>query len=320
MAGMERFTQRARRVLSLAHQEAERTRRFDYDRPIEGMRALDRSVDAVDRNRIRACDKQCVAIGACVERGLQLVDRAGLDQCLQRSPQPEMVALHADQFTALRKFLHQAADLQARDERRAPRLDHGTHCERRILEHRFGKLQRFAQVLARFGEAPFPHYTFVLMLGDNIYGGEEPRDYYTKFGETIRTLMQELMLTPNPLGPALVTADEIEEMEALTHEIELLMSEPEGWLVYNTHGLDDEGWGPVRADYLERLLDRLMAAIGLHGRAFVPLLSGFACAVPAIMATRLARATVRRVPSSPVARMVFRWPGPQASRKARTSS
>lgn len=34
------------------------------------------------------------------------------------------------------------------------------------------------------------------------------------------------------------------------------------------------------------LMDRIMKAIGLHGRAFVPMLSGYACAVPAIMATR----------------------------------
>jgi ferrous iron transport protein B len=34
------------------------------------------------------------------------------------------------------------------------------------------------------------------------------------------------------------------------------------------------------------LMDRVMKALGLHGRAFVPMLSGFACAVPAIMATR----------------------------------
>ena len=38
-----------------------------------------------------------------------------------------------------------------------------------------------------------------------------------------------------------------------------------------------------RAAYL---MDRIMRACGLHGRAFVPMLSGFACAVPAIMATR----------------------------------
>ncbi|MBL8858738.1 MAG: ferrous iron transport protein B [Planctomycetes bacterium] len=34
------------------------------------------------------------------------------------------------------------------------------------------------------------------------------------------------------------------------------------------------------------LMDRVMRALGLHGRAFVPMLSGYACAVPAIMATR----------------------------------
>jgi len=34
------------------------------------------------------------------------------------------------------------------------------------------------------------------------------------------------------------------------------------------------------------LMDRVMRALGLHGRAFVPMLSGFACAVPAILATR----------------------------------
>ncbi len=46
----------------------------------------------------------------------------------------------------------------------------------------------------------------------------------------------------------------------LNHEIELLMSEPDGWLVYNTHGLEEEGWGPIRASYLEQLLERLVAS------------------------------------------------------------
>ena len=39
----------------------------------------------------------------------------------------------------------------------------------------------------------------------------------------------------------------------------------------------------VRAAFL---MDRLMAHVGLSGRAFIPLLSSFACAVPGIMATR----------------------------------
>ncbi len=41
--------------------------------------------------------------------------------------------------------------------------------------------------------------------------------------------------------------------------------------------------------YLARVafvIDRVMKGIGLHGKAFVPLLSGFACAIPAVMATR----------------------------------
>lgn len=46
--------------------------------------------------------------------------------------------------------------------------------------------------------------------------------------------------------------------------------------------LEDSGY-MARVAYL---MDRVMRSLGLHGRAFVPMLSGFACAVPAIMATR----------------------------------
>ncbi|MCC6527674.1 MAG: ferrous iron transporter B, partial [Polyangiaceae bacterium] len=46
--------------------------------------------------------------------------------------------------------------------------------------------------------------------------------------------------------------------------------------------LEDSGY-MARAAYL---MDRVMRALGLHGRAFVPMLSGCACAVPAILATR----------------------------------
>ena len=46
--------------------------------------------------------------------------------------------------------------------------------------------------------------------------------------------------------------------------------------------LEDTGY-MARAAFL---LDRLMSRVGLHGKAFVPLLSSFACAIPGIMATR----------------------------------
>ncbi len=46
--------------------------------------------------------------------------------------------------------------------------------------------------------------------------------------------------------------------------------------------LEDSGYLP-RAAFL---LDRLMGSVGLSGRAFIPLLSSFACAIPGIMAAR----------------------------------
>ncbi len=46
--------------------------------------------------------------------------------------------------------------------------------------------------------------------------------------------------------------------------------------------LEDFGY-MARAAFL---MDRLMGGVGLNGRAFIPLLSSFACAIPGIMATR----------------------------------
>ncbi|MCC7440712.1 MAG: ferrous iron transport protein B [Bdellovibrionales bacterium] len=46
--------------------------------------------------------------------------------------------------------------------------------------------------------------------------------------------------------------------------------------------MEDSGY-MARAAFL---MDRIMGRVGLHGRAFIPLLSSFACAIPGIMATR----------------------------------
>ena len=47
--------------------------------------------------------------------------------------------------------------------------------------------------------------------------------------------------------------------------------------------LEDFGY-MARAAFL---MDRMMGGAGLHGRAFIPLLSSFACAIPGIMAARV---------------------------------
>ncbi len=39
--------------------------------------------------------------------------------------------------------------------------------------------------------------------------------------------------------------------------VEKLLAQPQGWMVYNLHGLDEEGWGPISPGYLEKLLARL---------------------------------------------------------------
>jgi ferrous iron transport protein B len=47
--------------------------------------------------------------------------------------------------------------------------------------------------------------------------------------------------------------------------------------------LEDSGY-MARAAFL---MDRIMGGAGLHGRAFIPLLSSFACAIPGVMSTRV---------------------------------
>ncbi|HWK89587.1 MAG TPA: ferrous iron transport protein B, partial [Longimicrobium sp.] len=47
--------------------------------------------------------------------------------------------------------------------------------------------------------------------------------------------------------------------------------------------LEDTGY-MARAAFI---MDRFMRSVGLHGRSFIPLLSGYACAVPGVMSTRV---------------------------------
>jgi ferrous iron transport protein B len=58
---------------------------------------------------------------------------------------------------------------------------------------------------------------------------------------------------------------------------------PQILLLFLFIGLMEDSGYMARVAYL---MDRIMKTLGLHGRAFVPMLSGYACAVPAILATR----------------------------------
>jgi len=64
----------------------------------------------------------------------------------------------------------------------------------------------------------------------------------------------------------------------------------------------------VRAAFL---MDRMMATVGLSGRAFIPLLSSFACAVPGIMSTRTIEDEKDRLTTiliAPLMTCSARWP------------
>ena len=45
----------------------------------------------------------------------------------------------------------------------------------------------------------------------------------------------------------------------LVRTIDVFLAGPPGWLCYNLHGLDDEGWEPVGSSTLDRLLERFVA-------------------------------------------------------------
>lgn len=40
-------------------------------------------------------------------------------------------------------------------------------------------------------------------------------------------------------------------------QLRIFLAEPHGWFIFNAHGLDGEGWGPMSSAYLDELLDRL---------------------------------------------------------------
>ena len=68
--------------------------------------------------------------------------------------------------------------------------------------------------------------------------------------------------TPMPLPTrhtTRLTSPASEDAEAMLDRcLKALFAQPDGWLLYTAHGLDGEGWGPLRSAYLEELLECLL--------------------------------------------------------------
>ncbi len=61
--------------------------------------------------------------------------------------------------------------------------------------------------------------------------------------------------------------------EHLTATIRDFLDGPPAWLIYNTHGLDDEGWGPLSSGVLDELLSELSGTAGVEILPVVPALN-----------------------------------------------
>ena len=132
----------------------------------------------------------------------------------------------------------------------------------RVLTHPLGGLLVFAVVMFAIFEA--------------LFAGAEP------FMGWIESLTAFLQAQAAAFLPAGVLQDLV--VEGIIAGVgNVIVFAPQILMLFLFIGfLEDSG-------YLARVafvIDRPMKSVGLHGKAFVPLLSGFACAVPAVMATR----------------------------------
>jgi ferrous iron transport protein B len=118
--------------------------------------------------------------------------------------------------------------------------------------------------------------TVMLLLFQALFAWSEP---VVRVIETQVTGLQDLVARILPVGPLRdLVSDGI-----IAGVGNVIVFVPQIGLLFLFIGiLEDVG-------YLARVafvIDRLMGRIGLHGKSFVPMLSGFSCAVPAVLATR----------------------------------
>ncbi len=162
------------------------------------------------------------------------------------------------------------------------------------IRKRFSEVDRILKLATRKGSAPtlwtdrldqivlHPLWgsvilfcVFGLMFQAIFNWAEVPKDWIESQIQVLSAVVGQL-LAPGPLKSLLVDGviSGVGSVIVFLPQIILLFL----FILF----LEDCGYMP-RAAFL---MDKWMGKIGLHGRAFIPLLSSFACAVPGIMATR----------------------------------
>jgi len=131
-----------------------------------------------------------------------------------------------------------------------------------VLTHRIGGVVAFGLVM--------------LVVFQALFTWAEPA---IEAIESLVALVQDGVRAVMPPGP--LTALLVEGVVAGVGNVVVFV--PQIALLFFFIGLLEDLGYLARAAFV---IDRVMRAVGLHGRAFVPMLSGFSCAVPAVMSTR----------------------------------
>ena len=132
----------------------------------------------------------------------------------------------------------------------------------RVLTHKFFGLVILIGVLLLLFQAIFSWASLPMDLLDKGFGA---------FGDTVR----------NAMPPGVLTDLLVDGIIAGVGGVLVFL--PQILLLFLFISLLEDTGYMSRAAFL---LDKLMSRVGLHGKAFLPLMSSFACAIPGIMATR----------------------------------
>src|SRR5436190_23053459 len=206
-----------------------------------------------------------VAIDAKTGRGVEDLER---QVSAARESTPNVpIAFHADvnddtnsKIFSRYKFIADAIQDSVRhNDRDAHRVSDKID---RVLTHKFFGLVILVAVLLLIFQTIFTWATVPMDLLDSGFGS---------LGDLVRSAMSAGVLTDLIVDGIIAGVGGI------------LVFLPQILLLFLFISLLEDSGYMARAAFL---MDRLMSRVGLHGKAFLPLISSFACAIPGIMATR----------------------------------
>ncbi len=255
-------------------------------RSAQGVQAL---VSALREPAVPELRSEGVAAEGPLHLGLEALGTAGIDPvrgrwllCSQASDTVALTGASAAERAALAELSPQTCRAAARALIAARYAVVDQMLEQ--LGHRVSSTEAPAMATSERVDAVLTHP----LLGLGVFVATMSLVFIAIFSgaDPVMGLIEDLMgvtsgAVSDALGPGLLTDLLTEGVIAGVGNV--LVFIPQIALLFLFLGLLEDSGYLARAAFL---LDRLMSRLGLHGRAFIPLLSGYACAIPAIMGTR----------------------------------